>query len=69
MIVTSVTGQWLLHHGLGFISVARGSLMAATSVVTASALEAAVLGQRLGPHVLVGACCMIVAVALATDRR
>ena len=68
VIVTSVAGQWLLHHGLGLISVARGSLMAATSVVTAATLEAAVLGQRLGPHVLVGACCMIVAVALSADR-
>jgi drug/metabolite transporter (DMT)-like permease len=27
-----------------------------------------VLGQRLGPHVFAGACCMIAAVALATDR-
>jgi hypothetical protein len=43
--------------------------MAATSVVTAATLEAAVLGQVPGPHVLVGACCMIVAVALATGRR
>jgi drug/metabolite transporter (DMT)-like permease len=68
VVVTSVAGQWLLHHGLGFISVARGSLMAATSVVTATALEAAFLGQRLGPHVVAGACCMIAAVALATDR-
>jgi len=69
VVVTSVAGQWLLHHGLGFISVARGSLMAATSVITAATLEATVLGQVPGPHVLVGACCMIVAVALATDRR
>lgn len=69
VIVTSVAGQWLLHHGLGFISVARGSLMAATSVVTAATLEALVLGQRLGPHVLVGACCMIAAVALSADRE
>jgi drug/metabolite transporter (DMT)-like permease len=68
VIVTSVAGQWLLHHGLGFMSVARGSLMAATSVVTAAVLEAAVLGQHVGAHVLVGACCMIAAVALATDR-
>lgn len=68
VIVTSVAGQWLLHHGLGFISVARGSLMAATSVITATVLEAAVLGQTPGTHVLVGACCMIAAVALATDR-
>lgn len=43
--------------------------MAATSVITAAALEALVLGQRLGPHVLVGGCCMIAAVALATDRN
>jgi drug/metabolite transporter (DMT)-like permease len=68
VIVTSVAGQWLLHHGLGFVSVARGSLMAATSVVTAATLEALVLGQRLGPHVFAGACCMIAAVGLATDR-
>lgn len=68
VIVTSVAGQWLLHHGLGFISVARGSLMAATSVVTAAALEAVVLGERLGPHVVVGACCMIAAIALAAER-
>ncbi len=69
VIVTSVAGQWLLHHGLGFISVARGSLMAATSVITAAVLEAIVLGQNLGTHVLVGACCMIAAVALASDRQ
>lgn len=68
VIVASVAGQWLLHHGLGFISVARGSLMAATSVVTAATLEAIILGQRPGPHVLVGACCMIAAVTLAADR-
>ena len=68
VIVTSVAGQWLLHHGLGFISVARGSLMAATSVITATVLEAVVLGEHLGAHVLVGACCMIAAVALASDR-
>jgi drug/metabolite transporter (DMT)-like permease len=68
VIVTSVAGQWLLHHGLGFISVARGSLMAATSVVTAAALEGLFLGQRLGPHVLVGACCMIAAIGLSADR-
>ena len=69
VIVTSVAGQWLLHHGLGYISVARGSLMAATSVVTATVLEAIVLGEHVGAHVLVGACCMIAAVALATDRQ
>jgi drug/metabolite transporter (DMT)-like permease len=69
VIVTSVAGQWLLHHGLGYISVARGSLMAATSVITATVLEAIVLGEHVGAHVLVGACCMIAAVALATDRQ
>jgi drug/metabolite transporter (DMT)-like permease len=68
IVLTSVSGQWLLHHGLGFVTAARASIVAATSVFTAAGLEALLLGQSLGPHVLVGACCMIAAVGLATDR-
>lgn len=68
VVVTSVAGQWLLHHGLGYVPVARGSVMAATSVVTAAALEAALFAQWPGWHVVAGACCMFAAVALAADR-
>jgi drug/metabolite transporter (DMT)-like permease len=68
VVLSSVAGQWLLHHGLGYVSVARGSLTAATSVITAATLEATLLGQRLGSHAVAGACCMLAAIALAADR-
>jgi drug/metabolite transporter (DMT)-like permease len=68
VVLTSVAGQWLLHHALGFASATRASLVAATSVVTAAGLEALWLGQALRAHALAGACLMIVAIALAGER-
>ena len=69
VVLTSVAGQVLLHQGLGFAPATQGSLAAATSVVTAAALEAALLGEHLHAHMLLGACLMIAAVALAVSRR
>ena len=68
VVLTSVAGQWLLHHGLGFTSATQGSLAAATSVLTAAALEAALLGGQLSGGAVIGACLMIVAVGLAVGR-
>ena len=68
VVLTSVSGQLLLHQGLGFAPATHGSLAAATSVVTASLLEAAVLGEHLSAHSLVGAGFMLAAVALAVSR-
>lgn len=68
VVLTSVAGQWLFHHALGFASAARTSLVAATSVVTAAGLEALWLGQTLGGHALAGACLMFVAIGLAGER-
>lgn len=68
VILTSVAGQWLLHHGLGFSSAARASLVAATSVVTATSLEALVLGQTLSRHALVGGGLMGAAIWMASER-
>jgi DME family drug/metabolite transporter len=65
VVLTSAAGQWLLHHGLGFVSATAGSLAAATSVVTAAVLEAMLLGQRLPGRVLGGGVLMLAAVALA----
>jgi drug/metabolite transporter (DMT)-like permease len=65
VVLTSAAGQWLLHQGLGYASATAGSLAAATSVVTAVALEAAVLGERLPSHALGGAVFMLAAIGLA----
>jgi drug/metabolite transporter (DMT)-like permease len=69
VVLTSVGGQVLLHQGLGFAPATQGSLAAATSVITAAALEAACLGEHLSGHSLLGAGCMITAVTLAASRR
>jgi drug/metabolite transporter (DMT)-like permease len=73
VIVTSVVGQWLLHHGLGFTSAIQGSLVAATSVVTASTLESLAFGSLPRSNAFAGAAAMLVAVGLAgrpgDDRR
>ena len=69
VVLTSVGGQVLLHEGLGFAPATLGSLAAATSVVTASVLEAVVLGEHLGLQSLAGACLLIAAVGLALGRR
>jgi drug/metabolite transporter (DMT)-like permease len=69
VVLTSVGGQVLLHQGLGFAPATQGSLAAATSVVTAAALESALLGEHLSGHSLLGASFMLVAVSLAVGRR
>jgi drug/metabolite transporter (DMT)-like permease len=69
VVLTSAAGQWLMHHGLGFVSPTVGSLAAATSVVTATVLEALLLGEGVrGIHanVMVGGVLMLAAVALAS---
>jgi drug/metabolite transporter (DMT)-like permease len=68
VVLTSVAGQWLLHHALGFISAAAASIVAATSVFTAASMEAFVLGQTPSAHTVAGACFMIAAVGLTVDR-
>jgi drug/metabolite transporter (DMT)-like permease len=62
VVLTSVAGQWLLHHGLGFVSAARAS------VITATLLEAGFLGQLPGPRALVGGGLVLAAIALAAER-
>ena len=69
VVLTSVGGQVLLHQGLGSAPATQGSLAAATSVVTASALETAVLGEHLGLQSLMGAGLLIAAVGLALGQR
>ena len=69
VVLTSVGGQYLLHHGLGFAPATQASLAAATSTVSATAFEALVLGNGLSAHTLVGAVLMVMAVALAAGRR
>jgi S-adenosylmethionine uptake transporter len=69
VVLTSVSGQFLLHQGLGVAPATQGSLAAATSVVTAAALEAVFLDVHLSPQALFGACVMLAAVALAASRR
>ncbi len=69
VVLTSVGGQVLLHQGLGFAPATQGSLAAATSVITAAGLEALCLGEHLSAQSLLGAGCMVGAVALAASRR
>ena len=66
VVLTSAAGQWLLHHGLGFVSATTGSLAAATGVLTTALLEALVLGQRLPGRVVAGGVMMLLAVGLAS---
>lgn len=65
VIVTSAGGQWLLHHGLGFVPASVGSLTCATGVFTAAALEALVFGSHFGRSASIGALFMVLAVGLA----
>jgi len=65
VVVTSASGQWLLHHGLGFVSATTGSLAAATGVLTTAILEGLLLGQHLSPRVIAGGLLMLAAVGLA----
>ena len=66
--VSSVLGQWMLHHGLGFATATQGSLAAATSVLSTAVLAALMLGEQLSVHTLLGACLTISAVILAVGR-
>ena len=68
VVVTSAAGQWLLHHGLGFTSAVAGSLAAATSIVTASGLEALAIGEHVPVRVALAAVFMVTAVGLANTR-
>jgi drug/metabolite transporter (DMT)-like permease len=68
VVVTSAAGQWLLHHGLGFTSPVAGSLAAATSIVTASGLEALAIGEHVPARVALAAVFMVSAVGLANAR-
>jgi drug/metabolite transporter (DMT)-like permease len=65
VVVTSASGQWLLHHGLGFVSATTGSLAAATGVLTTAVLEGVLLGQHLPGRVVAGGLLMLAAVGLA----
>ncbi len=69
VVLTSVAGQLLLHQGLGYAAATQASLAAATSVVTATVLEATFLGTRMSAQTLFGACFLIGAVALSVSRR
>ncbi len=68
VVVTSASGQWLLHHGLGFTSASVGSLTCATGVFTAVGLEALFLGEHLPSTSVVGALVMSAAVGVAARR-
>jgi len=65
VVLTSVAGQWLLHHGLGFTPAAQGSLIAATSVVTATAIESTFLGEPPSPRAIAGGGLILLAIALS----
>lgn len=67
-ILTSVAGQFLLHHGLGFTGAIQGSITCASTVVSTAAFEALFLGETLSPHALAGAALFIAAVALVAMR-
>lgn len=68
-ILTSVAGQFLLHHGLGFTGAIQGSITCATTVVSTAAFEALFLGDTLGTHALLGGALFVAAVALVAARR
>ncbi len=69
VVLTSVAGQWLLHHGLGFATATQGSLAAVTSVLSATMFEALTLGVRPPVRAVVGAGFMVAAVSLSLRRR
>lgn len=67
-ILTSVAGQFLLHHGLGFTGAIQGSITCASTVVSTAVFEALFLGETLGVHALIGAVFFIAAVACVAMR-
>ena len=66
-VLTSVAGQFLLHHGLGFADAIQGSLACATTVVSTAVFEALFLGDVLGSNALIGAALFVTAVTLAAS--
>jgi drug/metabolite transporter (DMT)-like permease len=68
IVLTSVAGQYLLHHGLGFTGAIQGSITGATSVVSTALFEFIFLGETLGAHALFGAGFFVAAVALVAIR-
>ena len=68
VVVTSSAGQWLLHHGLGLTSPIVGSLVAATSVVTAAGFEAIAIGEHVPLRVAIAGTIMVLGVGLASSR-
>lgn len=69
VVFSSIAGQWLLHHGLGYATAAQGSLAAATNVLAATSLEAAIYGKAITPPMLFGAALMFTAIVLASRHR
>lgn len=69
VVFSSIAGQWLLHHGLGYATAAQGSLAAATNILAATALEAAVFGREITPIMLLGGAFMFAAIVLASRAR
>lgn len=69
VVLTSITGQWLLHHGLGFTTAAQGSLAAASNVLVATLLGALVTGEALTASMFAGGALMFSAIVLASRTR
>lgn len=69
VILSSIAGQWLMHHGLGHATAAQGSLAAASNVLVATVLGALVTGESLGFMTLAGGALMFSAIALASRAR
>jgi drug/metabolite transporter (DMT)-like permease len=69
VVLTSVSGQVLLHQGLGFAPATQASLAAATSVVSAAGFASLFIGEHLSPHTLLGSAILVIAVGLAVSRR
>lgn len=67
--LTSIGGQWLLHHGLGFTTAAQGSLAAGSNVLVATVLGSLVTGEGLTPAMLAGGTLMFGAIVLASRGR
>lgn len=66
VVLTSIGGQWLLHHGLGFTTAAQGSLAAASNVLVATVLGALITGEGLTPEMFAGGALMFGAIILAS---
>lgn len=66
VVLTSIAGQWLLHHGLGFTTAAQGSLAAASNVLVATVLGALFTGEAVTGAMLAGGALMFSAIVLAS---